>query len=90
MLTAQDRLVTCGTAYAAPCLFRVDMTRGWCPQDVVACLQSEVAVKDLLAEKVGELEGELEQMRQAATEAMQSSQQLESERLTNLQWEMQV
>jgi len=58
-------------------------------EDVVACLQSEVAVKDLLAEKVGELEGELEQMRQAATEAMQSSQQLESERLTNLQWEMQ-
>uniref|UniRef100_A0A1D1YY63 Coiled-coil domain-containing protein 88B n=2 Tax=Anthurium amnicola TaxID=1678845 RepID=A0A1D1YY63_9ARAE len=72
LVTMQRRLVTAKT----------DM------EDLIARLNQEIAVKEYLATKVKDLEGELESTRQKSKENLQQAILVERERVTQMQWDM--
>jgi hypothetical protein len=58
-------------------------------QEAVTTLQSEGAVKAMLAGKVGELECQLDELRHSAQVAVAAAQSEEAEQQHALQWELQ-
>ncbi|XP_062163862.1 PX domain-containing protein EREL1 isoform X2 [Alnus glutinosa] len=73
LFTMQRRLVTAKT----------DM------EDLIARLNQEIAVKDYLATKVKDLEGEVETNKQKSKENLQQALLIERERFTQMQWDME-
>ncbi|XP_075650570.1 PX domain-containing protein EREL1 isoform X1 [Castanea sativa] len=58
-------------------------------EDLIARLNQEIAVKDYLATKVKDLEGELETTKQKSKENLQQALLMERERHTQMQWDME-
>ncbi|XP_050268397.1 PX domain-containing protein EREL1-like isoform X1 [Quercus robur] len=58
-------------------------------EDLIARLNQEIAVKDYLATKVKDLEGELETTKQKSKENLQQALLMERERNTQMQWDME-
>eukprot|EP00249_Psilotum_nudum_P020750 c27831_g1_i2 orf=759-2978(-) len=58
-------------------------------EDLITRLNQEVAVKEFLATKVRDLEGELDNTRWKSREVLQQAVSMEHENLTNLQWELE-
>jgi hypothetical protein len=58
-------------------------------EEAVATVQSEAAVKEMLAGKVGELESQLDALRRSAEDAVAAAQGVQEEQQHALQWELQ-
>nr|XP_023874088.1 PX domain-containing protein EREL1-like isoform X2 [Quercus suber] len=58
-------------------------------EELIARLNQEIAVKDYLATKVKDLEGELETTKQKSKENLQQALLMERERNTQMQWDME-
>ncbi|XP_020265604.1 PX domain-containing protein EREL1 isoform X1 [Asparagus officinalis] len=57
-------------------------------EDLIARLNQEMTVKEYLATKVKDLEGELEATKQKSKENLQQAMLIERERVTQMQWDM--
>uniref|UniRef100_A0A7N0ZSR9 PX domain-containing protein n=1 Tax=Kalanchoe fedtschenkoi TaxID=63787 RepID=A0A7N0ZSR9_KALFE len=58
-------------------------------EELITRLDQEIAVKEYLATKVKDIEGELESTRQKSKENLQAALLLERERYTQMQWDME-
>ncbi|CAI9771496.1 unnamed protein product [Fraxinus pennsylvanica] len=58
-------------------------------EDLISRLNQEIAVKDYLATKVKDLEGDLETTKQKSKENLEQAILIERERVTQMQWDME-